>query len=380
MLLSLAAPVVHRPLQIVLLLPLVALAACTPRAEGAVFGSSASIGIGATPGKPGYEAVTRGVSLAIERLNAESAGHFKLTLRTPDAGAASAVQIAQQLRDDPAVIAVVGHPESGSSLEAIPVYSDAEHGGANAIVSISPTASSPRLSGASPWFFRVAPSDNDAARLVARYVADSLDAHTAAIVYRNDPYGRDWSARFGEAFADRKGVVTATLPYLTGITEWTAYALQLAKNTPQVLLFPGDADDAAAMLRALRAANVRLTFIGGDGTEGLSRTHEFPEARYAAFFIADRVVDAEGKRFVELYRARYNEAPDMFAALSYDATLAVGATLAKGARTRRAVRDGLEKMNAASGINGAGGRIAFNAQHDVVGRAVVVTTVGSGAK
>lgn len=347
--------------------------------ESAAKGTFA-IGVGAAPGKPGYEGVNRGMRLAVERLNADANGQVKFTVRIPDTLAAgSAVQIAQQLRDDPSVIAVVGHPESGTSLEAIPVYADAEHASANAVAAISPTASSPRLSGISPWFFRVAPSDNEAARLVAKYVADSLNAKTVAIIYRNDSYGRDWSARFSETFTSKTGTVLARIPYLTGITEWTAYALQLKKLAPQVLLFPGDADDATAMLRALRANDVQLTFVGGDGTEGIARTHEFPEAKYAAFFLPERATSVEGKRFVDSYRERFNEAPDMFAALSYDAALAIGRTVISGARNRKAVRDALANMHNEFAIEGAGGKIAFNTQHDITGRTIVIATVGRGA-
>ena len=378
---------------ILLLFSAIAFSACsTGQSDGASTTLSASelvgtpkrgtdgtfgIGVGATPGKPGFEGVTRGLQLAVERLNADGVGAVRFAVTMPSA-ATSTVQIAQQLRDDPTVIAVVGHPESGTSLEAIPVYADVEHAGANAVVAISPTASSPHLTGISPWFFRIAPSDHEAARLVARYVADSLGAKTVAIIYRNDSYGRDWSARFSETYASKTGTVLARIPYLTGITEWKAYALQLKKLAPQVLLFPGDADDATAMLREHKVNDVRLTFIGGDGTEGMARTHEFPEAKYAAFFLSERATSAEGKRFVDSYRTRFNEAPDMFSALSYDAALAIGRTVIAGARTRSTLRDKLEQITDATAIEGAGGKIAFDAQRDITGRTIVIATVGTG--
>jgi len=340
-----------------------------------------AIGIGATPGKPGYDGVTRGVQLAVDRLNNDSAGRkIRFSVRPPNAGATSAVQIAQQLRDDPNVIAVVGHPESGTSLEAIPVYADEEHANANAVVAISPTASSPRLSGISPWFFRVAPSDNEAARLVAAYVRDSLQARTVAVIFRNDSYGRDWSARFAETFTANNGLVLAKIPYLTKITEWDAYALQLKQLKPQVLLFPGDADDATEMLRALKRHKVSLTFLGGDGTEAIARTHEFPEARYAAFFLPERATSPEGKRFVGAYRAQFKEDPDMFAALAYDAALAIGRSVLRGARNRSALRDALERIDAANALEGAGGDIAFDAKHDITGRTIVIATVGGASR
>lgn len=355
-------------------------AGCSSRTSAPATNGAFTIGIGATPGKPGYAEVVRGAGLAIDRLNEAAKGRVAFTLREPQPGTASVVQIAALLRNDSSVIGVVGHPESGTSLEAIPVYADAEHGGANAVVAVSPTATSPRLSGASPWFFRVAPSDNDATRFVARYVADTLGARTAAIVYRNDAYGRDWAARFAEAYVDRKGGVVLSMPYLADVTEWAAYALALAHDTPQVLLFAGDANDAASLLRALKDANVSLTFIGGDATEALTRTHEFPDAKYAGSYAGEASSrDGEAKHFAEAYRAKFNEAPGMFAALSYDATLAIGTTVLQGARTRKAVRDALEHMTATAGIDGAGGRIAFSSQHDIVGRTTTITTVGRGA-
>ncbi len=352
-----------------------ALVACSraaaTRSDGAIL-----IGVGAVPGRPGYDNVVRGVELAVERLN--ETGKVRFKAKAPDKGLTSAVRVAQQLRDEDGVIGVVGHPESGHTIEAIPVYSDAEHGGANAVTMISPTASSPRLSGISPWFFRVAPSDNEAARFVARWTLDSLKAQRAAIIYRNDSYGRDWSSTYADAFRDGAGTVVSRDPYLTGITEWDAYAQLLARLKPDVLLFPGDAGDAVEMLRALKSAGVNLTFVGGDGTEAMAESPEAQGARYVAFFRAERATSPEGQHFVNRYRARFKQDPDMFAALSYDAALAIGKSVVAGARTRKAVRDAIERIgNGTAALDGVGGRIAFGKNHDVSGRTVVVTRIGA---
>src|SRR5207237_8424950 len=67
----------------------------------------------------------------------------------------AAVRVAEQLYADPAIVAVVGHLSSGPSLSAARVYG----GGATPTPMISPSASSPDLSGMSPYVFRVCPSD-----------------------------------------------------------------------------------------------------------------------------------------------------------------------------------------------------------------------------
>jgi branched-chain amino acid transport system substrate-binding protein len=66
----------------------------------------------------------------------------------------------------------------------------------------------------------------------------------------------------------------------------------------------------------------------------------------------------------------------MFAALSYDATLVVGRTVVNGARSRTALRLALERVgNGAPSMDGVAGRIAFDKQHDITGRSVVISRV-----
>jgi branched-chain amino acid transport system substrate-binding protein len=306
-------------------------------------GDPTRLGVGALPGSPGYASTVRGVELAIEQLRSEGATY---RIRLPANGLTSAVQVAQQLRDDSTVLAVIGHPESGSTLEAVPIYADAEHDGANGVVLISPTATSPRLTGISPWFFRVAPSDADAARFAANWVHDSLGARRAAIIYRNDPYGRDWSETFAKAFA-RHGTIIAREPYLTDIVEWDAYAALLS-----------------------------IPFVGGDGTEGMRNDPDAAGAHVVTFFSAQQADGPEGARFLARYRERYRSEPDYFAAQAYDATLVIGRTAAHGATSRAALRLALERVGSgAPAIDGVSGRIGFAPSHDVRQRRLFVTRI-----
>jgi len=350
----------------------VALLACAPAPapDGDV-----AIAVGALPGRPGYAQVVRGVTLAVDRLNADGGARFRVA--RPADSAASVVAVAAAHRADPQVIGVVGHPESGATQVAIPVYADIGADGRNAVVAISPTASSPTLSGISPWFFRVAPSDAASAREVARFAWDSLRVGIAAIVYRNDAYGRDWATAFTEAWTARGGTVLIRDPYLAGRTDWAVYAAHVAHEDPDIVLFPGDTEDAVPFLRALRAAGARATFIGGDGTEGLAAMPEFAGARYVTFFHADGATGAEAQRFLAAWRAAFVEPPDGFAAMAYDAALAIGtAWRAASEKSRVGVRNALDTLT----LDGAGGRVAFaRATHDVIGRRVVVRTVQADA-
>jgi branched-chain amino acid transport system substrate-binding protein len=341
---------------------------------------SVAIGIALNPQRPGMQSIYNGADLAVEVLNAEGAlrGARPFTARRTPPTVTSAVEVATLLRDDPAVLGVVGHPESGTTLDAMPVYSDAEHDGANAVVAISPTATSPALSGTSRWLFRVTPSDVAISRAVAHYVADTLKALRAAVIYRNDAYGRDWTAAFIAAYRERGGTVVQRDPYVAGVTEWAAYAEYLKQTRPAVLLFPGSAEDAELALRAMRAAGTAVPFVGGDATAALAHKPEFAGARFVSMFVAERATSDEARAFVEAYQRRFAEVPDPRAAMAYDATLLIGrAVLALGGRaTRSAVRDYIEGVGTRSdSVRGVAGAIAFDVRHDVVGRQVVIAEV-----
>jgi len=97
-----------------------------------------------------------------------------------------------------------------------------------------------------------------------------------------------------------------------------------------------------------------------------------------AFFRAERATSAEAQHFLSRFRARFRQEPDMFAALSYDAAIAIGRMVLSGARTRVAVRDALEHLGQGTApLDGVAGPIAFERNHDVAGRTVVVTTIGA---
>jgi branched-chain amino acid transport system substrate-binding protein len=377
------APTRRRSWLLLLLLSALALGGCGGQTvEGAPSrGNEWAIGVALNPQRPGMQTIYNGVELAVEQLNQERGGKGTpfVMRKTPDS-VAGAVQIATILRADPTVIGVVGHPESGSTLDAAAIYEDGERGGERALVAISPTATSPALTGRSHWVFRVCPTDMAASAAAARFALDSLGSRRASIIYRNDPYGKDWTRAFTAVYTAGGGTVIQRDPYLTGITEWDAYAAYTARLAPDVVLFPGSAEDAELLIRALRRAGVNVPVLGGDAIAPLAtKPGEFAGVRYAAFFQAEAVTSDAGRNFVQSYRAKYGESPDQRAALSYDAAMIIGRAARSARGDRRKTRDNVAAIGSSAKLvyNGATGRIAFDARHDVVGKTVVIARVGS---
>jgi len=362
----------------------VALLACSASivscsTQGAA-GSEIGIAVALDPHRQGMQTIYNGVELAVTQLNAQRNGGAALRMIKGAPDVSDPIRIADTFRDDKRVVGVVGHPESGTTLEAIGEYADTKNGGRNAVVAISPTGTSPALSGANRWLFRVCPSDVQTSQTMARYVLDSLHATRASVIYRNDAYGRDWSRSFSDAFRAGKGTIVERDPYVAGVTQWDAYAMYLKKLNPDALLFPGSTEDAVLALRAMRAVNVSMPLIGGDATSGLEAyAKEFPTARYVAFFLARRATSAEAKAFIAAYEAAYKEEPDQRAALAYDAAMLIGRAAIEVGPDRSKIRDYIESIGRPGGkpaVMGVAGPITFDEKHDAVNKSVMVAQVG----
>jgi branched-chain amino acid transport system substrate-binding protein len=155
----------------------------------------------AGPWKEGYGVMShRGIDLAVDEINRAGGIHgarLKVIARDDEASGSRATEIAQEFVANPAVLAVVGHVNSGAMLAAARIYDDQ-------LTAVATTASSPDLSGVSKWTFRVISSDSLNGVILARFASriggTSAALKNAAVLYENDSYGRGLAEAFRRAF------------------------------------------------------------------------------------------------------------------------------------------------------------------------------------
>jgi branched-chain amino acid transport system substrate-binding protein len=360
------------------------------------------IGVAATRTSPSY---FRGVELALERLNAERPRASRpFGMRMPPTTQTTQVAVAARFRDDTSVIGVVGHTGSAQTLETAPIYSDVADGGKHAVIAVTPTATNPQVTRASRWIFRICPTDDDAARALARFAADSLHLQRVAIVYRNDLFGRGFTRTIQPELENSHVAVLERDPYLAGITEYQAYAARIARSGVEAVIFAGGGIDAADLVRALHNESAHPVILGSDDVASIldgvkavivpnvtaprakrgkrlapppsPSTDDralFRGVRFAAFYDATRAVGAEGKQFAVDYAKRFGQAPTPQAALSYDAAMVIGrAALAVG-RDRQRIRDWVASIGTTTApMRGITGEIRFDDHGDAIGKPVVI--------
>lgn len=227
------------------------------------------IGLAGPFSQPRGVAMQRAAELAVKEINTRGGVRGReLALRImDDSGRADvAIRIAQELVDDPAVVAVVGHLTSGTSLAGGRVYGDARR----PVVMISPSASSPDLSGVNPYVFRICPTDLSHGAQLARFARQALSAQRAGVIYIDDDYGRGLRLSFASEFRRLGGTVIEEDPSLGATPSLEPYLSRLrARGGPDVLILATERAGGELALREMTRIGVRWPVLGGDALTGI---------------------------------------------------------------------------------------------------------------
>ncbi len=331
-------------------------------------GQPADITLGAAgPWTEGYGAMNRrGMELAVDEIN-EGGGvrgrPLRLLARDDGADGAKAAAIALEFVNNLAVSAVVGHVNSGTMVAAAKIYD-------GALPAVATTATSPDITGISPWVFRVIASDSATGVELARF-ARRLGHSTAAILYENDSYGRGLADAFRRNF---EGRIVSIDPIPGGTRDFEPYVAFLRQKAPGLVFVAGTEASGMAILREARRQRLDAEFLGGDGWTGIVGEPAAEGAYVGAPFTASDH-RKEAQEFVSAFRARFSMVPDGNAALAYDATKLLAHVIEQVGPDREAIRDRLASLDERTAYRGVTGAIRFLANGDPVGKDVVIARV-----
>jgi branched-chain amino acid transport system substrate-binding protein len=350
--------------------PLILLVACV--LAGCARDRSTYTIASASPSNEAYGLMARqGTELAVDVINKRGGvrSHQLSLVRVDDEGTgATAATVAQDLVDADSVLAVVGHANSSATVAAARVYD-------GHLAAVSPSASSPEITGLSSWLFRVIPSDSANGIDLARF-ATKLGHTRAAVLYENNSYGRGLAESFRRAFA---GEVTSLEPVAVDGKDVEPYLAYLKLHEPGLIFVAGSDGSGLAILREARRQGIKSDFLGGDGWAGITSDSSASEGVYVgAPFTADDP-RAEVREFVTAFRTKYGRDPNSFAALAYDATMVIAEAIRHAGPDRSGIRDYLASMRDKTLYKGVTGQIAFQPTGDVIAKTMAMTRVRRGS-
>jgi branched-chain amino acid transport system substrate-binding protein len=324
-------------------------------------------------------AMQHGAQLAVDQINARGGvrgRRLRLKLADDSASEDAAVRVAQALYDNPTVVAVVGHLTSDASIVAAQVYG----GGTQPVTMISPSASSPDVSGISRYAFRICPSDSRHGAALARFAWQTLLARRAGILFTSDTYGRGLRRAFAADFARMGGTVVEADPYVPTTPSLEPYLSRMRQVGIDVLVLAADRWEAERALHQVRALGFRWAVIGGDALVGIETAGALAEGIWiSSAYLPDRAGDKNSTFVADYGRAYPGERPDHRAASAYDVVNLLAQAISAAGPSRRAVRDYVARVGrGVPAFDGVTARIAFDEAGDVPSKDVAIAVVRGG--
>ncbi|SDV48577.1 branched-chain amino acid ABC transporter substrate-binding protein [Chitinasiproducens palmae] len=263
-----------------------------------------------------------GARLAVEEINKKgltiNGQKVTLVLDAQDDAAdpRQATQVAQKLVDDK-VVAVVGHLNSGTTIPASKIYSDA------GILQISPSATNPAYTEQGfKTAYRVVATDAQQGPALALYAANTVKAKSVAIVDDATAYGKGLADEF-EKKAKSLGLKVLSHDATNDkAVDFRAILTKIKNERPDVIMYGGMDATGGPFAKQARQLALRAKILSGDGvcTEKLSDL---------AGDATDNVVCSQagqalekmpgGADFQKRYTARFNQPIQIYSPFTYDA-------------------------------------------------------------
>ena len=324
------------------------------------------------------KSASNGAALAIKQVNAKGGvlgKQLSLVVADNKSEAAEAANSMQKLITQDKVVAVIAPIASSSVIAGAQVNQD------NKVLAISPTASNPKVTvdpgtnKVRDFMFRAAFIDHFQGSVMANFATKTLKAKTAAIYIDNSSdYAKGLGQFFKETFIKNGGQIVAEEAYLAKDTDFKATLTKIKVSNADVIFVPGYYQEVGMLIKQAREIGLMMPILGGDGWDS-AKLPEIagPQALNNTFFANHYSPDdnsAAIKTFVEAYKKEYNETPDAFAALSYDATMMVIEAMKRANSVDTVkIKDELAKTKDYVAVSGL---ITLNETHDAVKSAVII--------
>ena len=306
-----------------------------------------------------------GARLAVEEINKSGLtidGKKVILTLVPEDDAEdpkTATQVAQKLVDAK-VVGGVGHLNSGTSIPASKIYSDA------GITQVSPSATNPDYTKQGfKTTYRLVATDAQQGPALANYVINTLKAKTVAIIDDSTQYGKGLADEF-EKTIKAAGVKVVTREASNNkATDFKAILTKVKGSKPDVIMYGGMDATGGPLTKQAAELGIKAKVVGGDGmcTEKLAELAgeavinvTCSEAGMALSKMA------QGADFQKRYKERFNSDVQNYAPFTYDAVYVIVDSMK---RANSADPAKILAVMPDTKMNGLVGNIAFDNKGDM---------------
>jgi branched-chain amino acid transport system substrate-binding protein len=325
-----------------------------------------------------------GARMAIDELNAKGMtiggkkAKFELLAEDDAADPKQGTAAAQKLVDSK-VNGVIGHLNSGTSIPASKIYSDA------GIPQISPSATNPKFTRQGyKTTFRVVADDVQLGGTLGKYAVKTLKGKSIAVIDDRGAYGVGVADEFVKGVKAAGGTTVDRQYTNDKATDFTAILTAIKAKKPDIVFYGGMDAQAGPMLRQMKQLGIDAKFVGGDGI----CTARLPEL--AAGTPADgQIICAEAggvegaakksmDDFKAAFKKKYGVEVQIYAPYVYDSVMVMAEAMKKANSADPAKY--LPVLAKTTGYKGVTGTISFDDKGDVKNGALTLFTYKGGKR
>lgn len=265
-----------------------------------------------------------GAVMAIDELNSRGLNiggnkvKFVLISEDDQADPKAGTTVAQKFVDQK-VNGVIGHLNSGTTIPASRVYSDA------GIPQITGSATNPTFTQQGfKTTFRVFANDIHQGQALAQFATQNLKAKTIAIVDDRTAYGQGLADEFKKAAETGGAKIVAQEFTNDKATDFKAILTKIKASNPDVLFFSAMDAQGGPALKQARELGLKSVFLIGDGgctPEFIKLAGSAAEGQYCSLPGVPLEKMPGGTVFKEKYKQRYNQQIQLYAPYVYDAVM-----------------------------------------------------------
>jgi branched-chain amino acid transport system substrate-binding protein len=325
-----------------------------------------------------------GARLAVEELNAKgiSIGGKKIKfelLAEDDAADPKQGTAAAQKLVDAKVSGVVGHLNSGTTIPASKIYSDA------GIPQVSPSATNTKYTRQGfKTAFRVVADDGHLGGALGRYAVKDLKGKSIAVIDDRTAYGQGVAEEFEKAVKAAGGHLVGHEFTTDKATDFMPILTTLKAKKPDIVFFGGMDAVGGPMLKQMKSLGISAKFMGGDGICTTELVKLAGDAMADGQVICAEAGGMDGALkkgmddFGVKYKKRFNDDVNLYAPYVYDAVNLMVDAMQRAKSTDPSKY--LVELSKTSGYKGVTGVIAFDEKGDLKNGALTLYTYKAGKR
>ena len=289
-----------------------------------------------------------GLRLAIKEAN-EAGGingkQIKLVEADNKSESAEAVNAATKLISDDGVKVIVGPAVTANVIAESQVATD------NKVPVIAFAATNPDVTvengAVKPYIFRSCFIDPQQGTVMAQFASKELKAKTAVMyIDSSSDYSKSLGKVCQETFEAAGGKVVMQESFLAKDQDFKAALTKIKAANADVIFIPAYYEEVGKIVKQAREIGITATMLGTDGWDDpkvadIAGASALNNTYFSTHYFAE---DPGAKSFIDSFTKEYGHAPNVFAALGYDAgKLLVDALKRAGSDDPEAIRKAIEE-------------------------------------